>query len=185
VRAPLLRLWPWLLPLCLSAACDDLSDYKGSFEGGVVQGNFVRSCFRSSTRATLRFDPEHAVASVGDLKASELNRLTTDDGTFDKTPLEPIVALSHDQLSELDFPGPRRLRNFMLLARPEKGPLAGRDAMVVVSLLENGNVELRIMARTESTEVACPTESEGDAGALVAGTPAERPREYFGVFILK
>ncbi len=169
----------------MNAACDDLSDYKGSFSGDIVQGNFVRSCFRSSTRAVLRFDPEYAVAPVDDVKSSELNRLTTDDGTFDKTLLEPIAALPHDQLSEFDFPGPHRLRNFMLLARPQKGPLAGRDAMVVVSLLENGHLELRIMARTESTEVACPTESEGDAGALPEGVAAARPREYFGVFVLK
>jgi len=184
VRFRLFLLLPLLLPLWFGAGCDDLSDYKGNFGGGIVKGNFLRSCFPSNTEARLHFDPEHAVAPAFDVSTSLLNRLTTTDGTFDETPLEPIAALPHDQLSEFDFPGPRRLRNFMLLARPKAGPLAGRDAMVVVSLLENGNLELRIIARTADTAVACPTESEGDAGAQ-SGDASERPREYFGVFILK
>jgi hypothetical protein len=170
----------------LGAGCDDLSDYSGDFEGSIVRGNFVRRCFPATTRAELSFDPELAVAPVDPSKPSKLNRLTTTDGTFNQTLLEPIAALPHDQLSELDFPGPSRLRNFILLARPTSGPLVGHDATVVVSLLENRQVELRVIARTATTHISCPTESEDSAESEPAlDTQNERPREYFGVFILK
>src|SRR5690606_22759218 len=118
-------------------------------EGGIVQGTFVRSCFSQKTRATLQFDPDRAVGDVSLLPVGARNWLSTSDHTFERTPLEPIQRLAHDQLSLFDFPGPRRLRNYMLLARPAAGPLAHRDALVVVSLLENGRVELRIIARTD------------------------------------
>ena len=175
-----------LCAAALSAGCDDLSEYSGHFKGTIVTGNFVRSCFPATTGAKLSFDPELAVAPVATSKPSELNRLTTTDGTFNKTLLVPIAALPHDQLSELDFPGPSRLRNFILLARPDSGPLVGHDATVVVSLLENRQVELREIARTAATSIPCPTESEDSAESEPASdTQNERPREYFGVFILK
>jgi hypothetical protein len=179
-----------LMSLVLSSACDDLSEYRGKFEGGIVQGTFVRSCFPRTTRATLQFDPERALGDVSRLPVSSRNWLSTSDGTFDRTPLEPIQSLAHDQLSLFDFPGPRRMRNYLLLARPEKGPLARRDALVVVSLLENGRVELRIIARTDDATQACAVEVDGgvpeDGGVEAdAGVP-EGPgvHEYFGLFTL-
>ena len=172
--------------ICFATACDDLSEYSGDFKGRIINGNFVRSCFPASTQAQLRFDPELAVAPLADAKASELNRLTTSDGTFTKTLLEPITALPHDQLSELDFPGPSRIRNFILLARPDSGPLVGRDATVVVSLLENRQVEVRVIARTADTSTPCPTENEESGESEPAAeSDAKHPREYFGVFVLK
>jgi hypothetical protein len=159
------------------AACGDLSEFKGKFSGNIVAGNFVRSCFAAGTKAQLRFDPERAVYPAAEQKPSERNLLTTEDGTFDATVLEPIAALPNDPLSELDFPGPHRLRNYILLARPNKGPLAGQDATVVVSLLEGGRIELRIIGRTELTDQACPDEPERETRD---GEP--RIREYFGIF---
>lgn len=175
-----------LLVAAFAVGCDDLSDFRGEFKGAIIKGNFIRSCFPADTVARLQFDPELAVGSTPDPDPSDRNRLTTTDGTFSDTQLVPLSALAHDQLSELDFPGRRRLRNFILVARPNRGPLAGRDATVVVSLLETGEVELRIMGRTEDTMTACPTEAES-SGAVgnVGGSDAPRPREYFGVFTLK
>lgn len=172
---------------CLAGGCDDLADFRGDFKGPIVTGNFIRSCFPADTEVKLHFDPELAVeAPSGPVDASKLNRITTTDGTFSDTRLEPLSALPHDQLSDLDFPGPRRLRNFILVARPKSGPLVGRDATVVVSLLENGHVELRIMGRTADTTMACPTEAEStEPLGSVDDSDVERPREYFGVFTLK
>lgn len=159
------------------SACDSLDDYGGTFEGSIIGGNFVRRCFPAETRATLEFDPDKAVAV--DAIPSEFNLLSTTDGTFDETPLVPLTALPHDQLSALDFPGPKRLRNFLLMARPESGPLAGRDAVVVVSMLEKGSVEVRVMARSADDSDPCDVDAAEAAEGFVAD-----PHEYFGIFQL-
>jgi hypothetical protein len=186
-----------------AAGCDDLSEFRGKFEGPIVEGKFVRSCFDDAVHATLTFDPDYAVAPLpADLPLSRHNRLTTSDGIFKDTLLEPIAALPHDPLSKFDFPGSRRLRNFMLWARPEAGPLAGRDAMVVVSLLDDERVEVRVMARSaadaphcrvkpQPVEAGAPEAGTADAGAPDAGESpaggASTPEinEYFGLFRLK
>jgi hypothetical protein len=184
---------PLFIALLALQGCDDLSEFRGAFDGEIIQGGFVRECFAAGTRATLVFDPERAVFNPADLNPEHFNHLSTSDGTFDNTPLEPIAALPHDQLSQLDFPGPRRLRNFLLLARPDKGPLKGRDATVVVSLLADERVEVRVIARTEPTLEVCAGNRAGvsDAGTGDAGQneapPSSEPRvnEYFGIFRLK
>jgi hypothetical protein len=119
-----------------------------------------------------------------DVPASELNSLTTSDGTFDETPLVPISALPHDQLSKLDFPGSRRLRSYLLFARPDSGPLAGRDATVVLSLMADDKVELRVMARSAETEDGCTSEATGDDAGVPAATSGPHINEYFGLFLL-
>jgi hypothetical protein len=168
----------------LCAACDDLSEFRGKFEGDIVSGTFIRDCFGPGVTATLDFDPDLAVAPLpDDLPSAKQNRLTTSDGTFKNTVLTPITALPHDPLGQLDFPGSRRLRNFMLLARPEDGPLAGRDAVVVVSLMEKERIELRVIARSVVDGACAPEEAD-------AGVDAEPPRpgevrEFFGLFHLK
>lgn len=184
-----MRLWPDVTPLllavlCASSGCDDLSEYRGDFAGHIVEGEFVRGCFSSGTELTLVFDPERAVAPIPGMAPKRLNRMTTSDGTFTDTVLEPITALPHDPLSQLDFPGPRRLRNYLLLARPESGPLAGRDATVVVSLLAEDRIEVRVIGRTAEGTAPCAAELEsaGDAGVELSGP---RVREYFGLFRLK
>jgi hypothetical protein len=167
----------------MAAACEDLSSFGGEFKGDIVEGQFVRSCFPPNTKATLRFNPDRAVGDVPELPGGSGSWLTTDDGTFQHTPLEPIRKLADDQLSRFDFPGPERLRNYMMLARPAQGPLADRDAIVVISLLESGRVELRVIGRTADTTQACALDP--DAGVDAARDPAAGPREYFGFFRLK
>jgi hypothetical protein len=174
---PRIKLVPALITaLCAGAlGCDSLGEFRGSYEGKIVSASFVRSCFAEGVVATLSFDPRAAAggASEGGVPAN----LLTIEGTFDQTPLVPISVLSSDPLSTLEIPGGDRLRNYILLARPESGPLAGRDAFVVVSLLESHRIELRVIARSEDGSSAC---DDADAGA--GGT---EPRQYFGVFSLK
>jgi hypothetical protein len=170
-----------LLALSLAlglAACDDLSDFRGSYSEEIVAGSFVRSCFADKTRLTLAFDPDRVFSSSSD---APVNTISTDDGTFQATPLEPITKLNHDHLNEFDFPGPQRLRNYMLRARPRSGPLAGRDALVVISLLASDLVEVRIIARSADDAGPCP----GGTEATDAGTPPlAAAREYFGLWRL-
>jgi hypothetical protein len=167
----------------LGSGCDSLSEFKGTFSGTVVAGAFVRSCFLANTKATLTFNPSYAVGGPADVPDGQQNwlKLSNEDGeiVFDAA-LDPIEPLSGDTLADFDFPGQKRLRNFMLLARPSTGPLAGRDAFVVVSLLANKHVELRVIARAGDDEPAC-TEQETDDG----GAPADRLPAYYGLFKLK
>lgn len=174
----------------LAVGCDDLADFRGNFDGSIVKGNFVRSCFAEETRAKLHFNAAYATGDVSVLPESERNWLSTTDGTFDRTVLEPISKLEDDQLSLFTFPGPKRLKNYLLLARPKEGPLAQRDALIVVSLLDEENIELRVIGRTSDTSQACAVEADAgesvdpDAGTQPAGM-ASGAREYFGFFRLK
>jgi hypothetical protein len=193
VRA-VFRAWSlaWVGFVCSVSACNDLSEFRGTFDGSIVKGNFVRSCFSENTKATIRFNPDYAVGDQP--KGPNPNWLTTSDGTFEHTTLEAVQDLEDDQLSLLDFPGPKRLRNYLLFARPKRGPLAQRDAFVVISLLENKRIELRVIARTADARGACAVSLDGgvgDAGPADAGqeggdagTESTGPREYFGLFRL-
>lgn len=178
VRAVLVRLGrPALVALLLGCAvaqlgCGDLRDFGGTYKGTIVKGSFVRSCFSDMVCAILRFDPDKAVASDAGMGEAP-NTLTTSDGVFAQTVLEPVRGLANDHLSLLDFPGPQRLRNYLLLARPLSGPLTGRDVFVVISLLASEDVEVRVIARSSDGSASC-VESEGMTSA--------EPREYFGLF---
>lgn len=190
VVLPVLRVS--LLALALATlACGDLKDFRGTYEGPIVKGSFVRSCFADTTRATLYFDPEQAVAHDAGDAAMPITLSTRDTGetgdsvekVFQNTVLEPVRSLESDHLSLLDFPGPERLRSYVLLARPTAGPLAGRDAFVVVSLLASDDVELRVLARTADATAACAAAAAD--GAEPGGSPdATAPHEYFGLFRL-
>jgi len=172
----------WLLALSWTAlACGDLEDFGGTYGGPIVKGSFVRSCFSDTTQATLVFEPDRALPRDDGLQGTP-NTLSTSDGVFQQTPLEPIRSLSNDHLSLLDFPGPQRLRNYLLLARPSEGPLAGRDAVVVVSLLASEDVEVRVMARTADGTAACAASPDGTE---IAPPTEGGAREYFGFFRMK
>ena len=157
-------------------ACDDISSFQGEFQGSIVDGTFVRRCFAPATTATLDFDPDLAVAaSAGD---TERNRLSTSDGLFEQTELHPLDALPQDQLSEFDFPGPKRRRNYLLFARPTTGAMAGRDVTVVVSLLDDEGIELRVLGRAPEPTTPCP------ADQMTEPPDEPGPRQLFGVFRL-
>jgi hypothetical protein len=154
--------------------CDAVADFSGrNYEGGIVPGSFVRSCFGDGVTASVEFDPK--LLSLAGASATP-STLSTDDGVFDHTPLVAFPVLVNDNLSQLDFPGAERLRNFLLTARPNAGPLAGRDAIVVLSLLDNQRIELRVLARSLTGSSDCATASDDDDGT---------PRQYFGVFTLR
>jgi hypothetical protein len=70
-------------------------------------------------------------------------------GFFREAELEPIPELSHDVLGRYELPGGSRLRNYVFGARFASGEgifAVQRHAMVFLSLLENGRVEVRIIA---------------------------------------
>jgi hypothetical protein len=176
-RAPLAccALLAWLgLP-----ACDSLGEFRtGSgevFHGEVlgsttdpVAASFIREGFVSHTEMDLTFDPALArsPASADDEQRREpAGTLDTyvcppetdlcpksqrAPGPFQRAALEPIERLNHDALSQYDFPGGGRLRNYILGAHFESETSAGgkveRHALVFLSLMENGQVEVRVLA---------------------------------------
>jgi len=118
--------------------CSEVSDFRGGYRGLVVgsDDDFIRRGFPPGTELSLDFDPSGE---------SRIGTFTTTDGSFSDTPLGTIDPLRHDQLSLYDFPGDGRIQNYILVARPLTGPLAGRDAIVFLSLMEEETVEVRVV----------------------------------------
>lgn len=140
----------------LAVGCDDLDEFRVRgeqvFAGPVVGSDsqkpdageserceFVLCGFPERTTLTLRdFDPE--LAGGRDAKGT----ISTTDGTFVNTRLLPVAGLEHDVLSEYTFPGGGRVKSFILGARFAEG--GARYAIVFISLMEDGRIELRIHA---------------------------------------
>jgi len=64
----------------------------------------------------------------------------TSDGRFSASAVRQMEELAHDPLSQFQFPG-GRIRNYLLNAVASDGV----PAIVVVSLMENGVVEARVL----------------------------------------
>lgn len=132
--------------------CRDLSRFSShgdGFEGPVVKGSFVRSGVDENARVCVTLDTDHLQDRPGALWSS--------DGRFLATPLRPIPQLWHDALSTLAF-GEGRVQNLLYVAAPTGET---EDVVVVVSLLQSGNVEVRLL---RGAPPATPA-SDADAGA--------------------
>ena len=109
---------------------------------GEIDCSFIRRGFPYGTTLDLTFDPERQYENQARSRPAARSAAPT----FTDTLLLPIPPLAHDQLGLYEFPGGGRIRNYMFVASPETGPLAGRDAMVFLSLIRGGNIEVRIIA---------------------------------------
>ncbi|MBX7193837.1 MAG: hypothetical protein K1X94_17425 [Sandaracinaceae bacterium] len=135
-----------------ASGCDSYDRFRTgperTFRGAVLgegEGSFIRRGFAAGTTLELSFDP----SAIGRPEVGTITTLAPDGAVlFDATPLESIAPLSHDLLSELTFPGAGRLETFLLLAHPTSGALAGREVMVFLSLLDTGEIEIRVIAGT-------------------------------------
>jgi hypothetical protein len=124
---------PLLLALAL-AACKDVSSYatgNDHYEGSVVPAGFVRTGIDDDVRMCLTLDTNHLQESPG--------VITSSDSRFSATPLRPIPQVWHDSLSTLSF-GEGRSQNLLYAASEPAG-----DDMVIVSLLNGGGVEVRLL----------------------------------------
>jgi hypothetical protein len=123
------------------AGCRDLSSFTTSgdhFGGQVVQADFVRSGVDATTSLCLTLDADHLEDGPG--------AISTSDGRFTAVPLRPIPQVWHDPLSTLSF-GDGRLKNLVYMATPTI-PVAdgtGGDVLAVVSLMQSGDVEVRLI----------------------------------------
>jgi hypothetical protein len=199
VRAGSLALG-WLALCWLASGCNDLGEFRtdantryvGQVNGSDSdqgKGSFIREGFASHTELSLAFDPDAAARFVADAGAHGAVAPGTIDtyvcsdaedqcssrhrsvAEFDHADLEPITNLTHDALSQYDFPGGGRLRNYMFFARTRPGDdgMPSRAATVFISLMDNGRIEVRVIA---------PSVLSDDGETALA--PA-----LFGVFVLK
>jgi hypothetical protein len=133
-----------LLLFCLPAlplqvACDNLSDYStrdGScYVGNIIDADFVRSgAFGADVRLTMSLDVDSLAQGN-----KEGAIISTSDGLFDGAPVKSMLEVTRDSLSLLDFPG-GRVKSYLAYA-PDA---SGRVSNVIISLMENGDVETRI-----------------------------------------
>lgn len=174
MRPPCLRWSPFLGLLLIGslAACDDLQDFETSegqvFRGSVVgsppqrqpdggvQEAFLLHGFPANVQMELTLDPQAAargsdgVGTVVTYVCDEPLRADCPDsmrseGPILKAGLAAVPGLADDALSRYTFPGPSRIRNFILSAPFESDGVV-RAAMVFVSLMENGGIEVRVVA---------------------------------------
>jgi hypothetical protein len=181
----------------LALGCDALEQFHTGkndvFTGEVIgsdsqksEPSFIRQGFDSHTEMDLTFDPALASKYVAGGKPMSPGTIDTylcpskvdfcrsnqrAPGHFQHSKLEQIVKLTQDALNQYDFPGGGRLRNYILVARFESqlnaAPLA-RSAMVFLSLMEDGKVEVRVISPSI-------LDSDGETELLPA---------LFGVFVL-
>jgi hypothetical protein len=147
--------------------CRDISRFSSHgdrFQGGVVKGSFVRSGIGELTEMCVTLDTDHLQDSPG--------TLTTSDGRFSSTPLRPIPQLWHDPLSTLNF-GDGRIQNLVYAVSPltlDAGAAEAQDVLVVLSLMQGGHIEARLLRGAPQTDAGPPP--------LGAASP------MFGVFTL-
>jgi hypothetical protein len=185
------------------AGCTDLASVGGG-SGRTCSGSilgisditFIRRGFCENTFAELTFRPKVPVHCEGLPIGTRWDALlTTSDGAFVCAPLRVIPPIEHDQLGRLDFPGGRRLDNRVYSVRRTRGPEdgsvrdcatlgpgavydpeapCGQDALAIVSFVDDGRVELRVLAGAGTS----------NAGARCVGPSAgySTGRDLFGVF---
>ena len=121
------------------ASCQDVGSFTTQpgecYRGTVVNAEFVRTGFDADTRLSLTFD----TAALADGRGPA-GVMWSSDGRFTASTIGQMGQLAHDSLSEFQFPG-GRIRNYLLNVVAADGV----PATVVISLMENGLVEARIM----------------------------------------
>jgi hypothetical protein len=141
-------------------ACRDISSFSthgDRFQGAVIDGDFVRTGIDAGTTLCLTLDTDHVEDGPGNI--------WTSDGRFAMAALRPIPQLWHDPLSTVSF-GEGRLRNLIYVAAATApfGDGDGDDAFVVVSLMQSGGIEVRLLRGAPGGPVAAASDAS-DAGA--------------------
>jgi hypothetical protein len=125
----------------------DYSNAPGEcYEGTIVNDVNVREGFAPDVRLELIID----VNELGEGNEFPLDAIppdsaptsviTSSDGRFNRTPITQMVQLPHDSLSLFQFPG-GRVRSYLAYTLLDPDTLA----TVIVSLMENEDIEVRIL----------------------------------------
>ncbi|MBX3185887.1 MAG: hypothetical protein KF819_02685 [Labilithrix sp.] len=153
--------------LLVLIACRDNARYSTTSEdhyaGGVVAGSFVRAGIAENVQMCVSLDAERLQDVPG--------TISTSDGRFRNAQLRPIPQIWHDPLSTMSF-GDGRRQNLVYVASPTATDAGdNQEAMVIVSLMENGGIEVRIVRGAPRT----------DAGSTAEG----QSPPLFGIFTLQ
>jgi hypothetical protein len=130
-----------------ATGCRDTAGFStgsGHYEGAVVSGSFVRNGVADGTRACITLDANHFQDAPGSI--------WTNDGRFEAAPLRPIPQIWHDPLSTLAF-GEGRTKNLVYIAtpNPDGGNSGGGDVMAILSLMDSGGIEVRLIRGAPDT----------------------------------
>ncbi|MCL2725718.1 MAG: hypothetical protein FWD69_14910 [Polyangiaceae bacterium] len=151
--------WLPFVVFALLTGCRDLSRFSTTngnrFEGPIVQGSFVRAGIAEDARMCMTLDTDHLQDTPGFISSS--------GGLFAQTPLRPIPQLWHDSLSTLSF-GEGRIDNLIYAATPADD---SADVLVVVSLMQSKDIEVRLLRGAPGSPVS--GESEGGVSAPLFG----------------
>ena len=170
MRSAVLGLAAFLGLTCM-AGCRDLSSFSTTdgdrYENPVVNAGFVLAGIKPGTKLCLTLDTDHLLDTPG--------AISTDDGMFRKTALRPIPQIWHDPLSTLSF-GEGRLKNLIYVVTPSTGD----DVFAVVSLMESGDIEVRLLrgAPSVSGDGGVPTSFGGNLFAVFDLTRNKGPCSY-------
>ncbi|MCB9707769.1 MAG: hypothetical protein H6714_03110 [Myxococcales bacterium] len=151
----------WLVILVVVAACQDPGDlaagsgnrYCGTVVGSddpalECEGNncsFIRRSFAAGTMLELSFFPD-LNGCMPPVRDSTIGVMRSTDGIFDCAYIDEIAPLKHDLLSQYDFPGAKRIRNYIYTTRISPAGQESRDLMLFFSVLDDGRAELRVVA---------------------------------------
>ncbi len=125
------------LLLLAAGGCMDIRAFEGDWSGPVVQEPAVRQGFAADARVVrLRL----ADVDLSGVSAT----LTTSDGKFYETALQPVTRFTNDVLSSLTFDGDP-VRSYLHSAALATDPSCPCPAMVLISLYGDDHVELRVM----------------------------------------
>ena len=142
-----------LVAVAAMVGCRDLSGFSttngDTYQGAVVGAGFVLAGIVPDTKLCLTIDTDHLQDTPG--------AISTDDHMFGKTPMRPIPQLWHDPLSTLSF-GEGRVKNLVYVSTSS----ARSDVFVVVSLMQSGDVEVRLL-RSAPNLVTGPPDGGGSA----------------------
>jgi len=145
------------------AGCRDISGFTtgtgNSYQGSVVAADFVLAGVGATTNLCLTIDTDRLQDTPGNL--------STDDGRFHAVPMRTIPQIWQDPLSTLSF-GEGRLKNLVYVATAST-PFAdgnGNDVLVVVSLMQSGEIEVRLLRGAPGAAVDAAPSSGGNLFAV-------------------
>lgn len=148
----------------LLAACSDLSRFSTgadeSYCGAVINAGFVRAGIPVGTTMRLQLNATQLQVAPGTLWVSNP---IGNAGVVNAVAIEPIPQLANDPLSSFSF-GEGRVANAMAVMH-----VGGVEILVVLSLLQSGDVEVRLLHGSPTQQAAT----------------AQQDLQIFGVFQLQ